>query len=123
MFDAFQRQLAHSVELESMKRSIRSLMGRRVVQKALAREQQSELRWLIMRLVSETETVIRARERSERDVKGFLTTGLASEHHRVGRLLNDLLPRRRSIDWSSRAVRRAPSPLPRWRCQYAPFQY
>ncbi len=44
VFDAFQRQLAHSVELESMKRSIRSLMGRRVVQKALAREQQSELR-------------------------------------------------------------------------------
>ncbi len=90
VFDAFQQQLAHSIELESMKLRIRSLMGRPVVHKALTREQQSELRWLIMRLVSETETVIRARERSERDVKGFLKTGLASEHHRVGRLLNEI---------------------------------
>ncbi|MES9857440.1 MAG: DUF3375 domain-containing protein [Sedimenticola sp.] len=112
VFDAFQQQLAHSIELESMKLRIRSLMGRPVVHKALTREQQSELRWLIMRLVSETETVIRARERSERDVKGFLKTGLASEHHRVGRLLNEIFAQAAEIDWSRQAVRRAPAPLP-----------
>ncbi len=112
VFDAFQQQLARRVELDNMKKQIRSLVSRPVVHKALTREQQSELRWLNMRLVSETETVIRARARSERDVKGFLRTGLAAEHHRVGQLLNDIFAQAATIDWGRQAVRRTAGPLP-----------
>lgn len=112
VFDAFQQQLARSVELDNMKQRIRLLVKRPEAYKALTREQQTELRLLIMRLVGESESVIRARARSERDVKGFLKTGLASEHHRVGQLLNELFAQAAAIDWSGQALRRTPSPLP-----------
>ncbi|MBL3591866.1 MAG: DUF3375 family protein [gamma proteobacterium endosymbiont of Lamellibrachia anaximandri] len=95
-----------------MKLRIRSLVRRPVVHKALTREQQTELSRLIIRLVGESGIVIRARARSERDVKGFLKTGMASEHHRVGQLLNDIFAQAATIDWSRQAVRRTPSPLP-----------
>jgi len=112
VFDAFQRQLASSVELDAMKRQIRWLSQQPEMSRALSMEQQAELRWLVMRLVGESAAVIDARARSERDVKGFLRTGLASEHHRVGRLLNDVLAQAGALDWSRQAVRRCPSPLP-----------
>lgn len=80
--------------------------------KALTREQQTELSRLIIRLVGESGIVIRARARSERDVKGFLKTGLASEHHRVGQLLNNIFAQAATIDWSRQALRRSLSPLP-----------
>jgi hypothetical protein len=41
-----------------------------------------------MRLVKDSAAVIQAWECSEPDVKGFLKTGLAAEHYRVGALLN-----------------------------------
>jgi hypothetical protein len=63
-----------------------------------------------MRLVKESETVIQARARIERDVKGFLKTGLAAEHHRVGLLLNEILREALNIDWASAAVRRKGGP-------------
>ncbi|RLJ21800.1 DUF3375 domain-containing protein [bacterium endosymbiont of Escarpia laminata] len=112
VFDAFQRQLARKLELDNMKLRIRSLVRRPVVHKALTREQQTELSRLIIRLVGESGIVIRARARSERDVKGFLKTGLASEHHRVGQLLNELFAQAATIDWSRQAVRRTPGPMP-----------
>jgi hypothetical protein len=112
VFDAFQRQLASSVELDAMKRQIRWLSQQPEMSRALSMEQQAELRCLVMRLVGESSAVIDARARSERDVKGFLRTGLASEHHRVGRLLNDILAQAGAVDWSRQALRRTPSPLP-----------
>ncbi len=112
VFDAFQQQLARSLELDAMQERIRTLMKRPAAAKALGWEQQMELRHLRMRLVAESGVVIRARQRSERDVKGFLKTGLASEHHRVGQLLNDLFAQAALLDWERQATRRAASPLP-----------
>ncbi len=56
--------------------------------------------------------VFQARSRSERDVKGFLKTGLAAEHHRVGQLLADIFQEMLQLDWQRAATRRAESPLP-----------
>ena len=112
VFEAFQQQLVRSVELDNMKQQIRSLVSRPEAHKALTREQQTELRLLIMRLVGESASVLRARARSERDVKGFLKTGLASEHHRVGQLLNDIFAQAATIDWHRQTTRRTPGPLP-----------
>jgi hypothetical protein len=95
-----------------MKQQIRSLVNRPVAHKALNREQQTELRLLILRLVSESASVLRARARGERDVKGFLKTGLASEHHRVGQLLNDIFAQAAAIDWQRQVTRRMAAPLP-----------
>lgn len=112
VFDAFQQQLSQRVELDEMKQQIRALCTREAAREALSREQQSDLRWLVMRLVKESALVIEARAGSERDVKNFLRTGLASEHHRVGQLLTDIFARAAELDWSSQALRRTPGPLP-----------
>lgn len=112
VFYGFQQQLRRSLELETMKRQLGSIVRHPVTGKALTLAQCNELRWLIMRLVKESETVIRARARSERDVRGFLKTGLAAEHHRVGELLKEILQRALDIDWGSQHVRRSDGPLP-----------
>jgi hypothetical protein len=90
VFHAFHQQLGRSVELDNIKHRLRTILGHPAAQSGLTRQQQVELRWLIMRLVKESAEVIQARARSERDVKGFLKTGLAAEHHRVGALLNEI---------------------------------
>jgi|GEM_PF-115723 len=112
VFHGFYQQLNRDIELENMKLRIRSILRAPSAVPALNRQQQSELRWLIAHLVGESANVIRARARSEHDVKGFLKTGLAAEHHRVGDLLNQILESALEIDWNRAAVRRAPSPLP-----------
>jgi len=45
--------------------------------------------------------VFQARARSERDVKGFLKTGLAAEHHRVGQLLGEIFQEMLQLDSST----------------------
>jgi hypothetical protein len=112
VFHGFQQQLGHSLELEAMKQRLRTILKHPAVGVALNLQQQAELRWLVMRLVKESAAVIRARARSERDVKGFLKTGLAAEHHRVGALLNELFQQALHVDWTRAAVRRKPGPLP-----------
>jgi hypothetical protein len=112
VFHAFYEQLGRSVDLDNMKHRLRTILKHPAAQAALNRQQQVELRWLLMRLVKESAAVIQARARSERDVKGFLKTGLAAEHHRVGALLNELFQQALDIDWASQAVRRKASPLP-----------
>jgi hypothetical protein len=112
VFHSFLQQLGRSVELDHMKMRLRAIVKHPVTQTALNRVQQAELRWLIMRLVKESASVIQARARSERDVKGFLKTGLAAEHHRVGALLNEIFQAALDVDWESQAVRRKPAPLP-----------
>lgn len=112
VFHSFQQQLGREVELEAMKRRLRGILQHPAAGRALSAQQQADLRWLVMRLVKESAAVIRARARSERDVRSFLKTGLAAEHHRVGRLLNEVFKAAQQIDWSAVRLRRAPSPLP-----------
>lgn len=112
VFNGFHQQLARKIELDKMKLQLRTISKHPHSKKALSPRQQSDLKWLIMRLVKESERVIQARSRSEKDVRGFLKTGLAAEHHRVGQLLNDVFAQAINIDWSSQKFRRSPGPLP-----------
>ncbi len=112
VFHGFYEQLHHSVELDNMKLRVRSILHTPAAWAALTRQQRQELRWLIAGLVSESANVIRARARSERDVKGFLKTGLAAEHHRVGELLSQIMEAALTVDWGRSAVRRSAAPLP-----------
>ncbi len=63
-------------------------------------------------MLQESERVIQARAKSERDVRGFLKSGLADEHIRVGALLQDIFLAALEVDWQSQKVRRLPAPLP-----------
>lgn len=112
VFQAFHQQLQEEVELEAMKRRLRAILLHPQAAVALTLAQQSDLRWLVMRLVKESALVIRTRSRSERDVRSFLRTGLATEHHRVGQLLNEVFRYAQAVDWSSTSVRRQDSCLP-----------
>lgn len=112
VFESFQQQLKQSAELEAMRERLRTILRHPAVPKALTRPQQRELRWLALRLVQESQAVLQARARSERDVRGFLKTGLAAEHHRVGQLLNDFFSLALNLDWQRQAERRKPVCLP-----------
>ena len=112
VFDNFYQQLVKSAELELMKQRLRSVLESESCQKALLRKQKSDLRLLVSRLVRESERVIQARARSERDVRGFLKSGLADEQLRVGALLQEIFRVAMEVDWSSHKVRRLPGPLP-----------
>ena len=112
VFHGFHEQLSRSTELDSMKLRLRKILQHPATRNALNRQQHDDLRWLVIRLVQESATVIKARARSERDVKGFLKTGLAAENHRVGELLNGILNVALQIDWSSHAIRKNETPLP-----------
>lgn len=112
VFAGFQQQLRQQGELEQMKQQLRTILKSAASWKALDLHQQSELRWLVMRLVKESASVIRARARSERDVRSFLKSGLVAEHHRVGDLLNELFQVAQQVDWQRAAIRRQPVALP-----------
>ena len=112
VFESFQAQLRESVDLELMRNRLRDILSHEASDKALSPQQQNDLRFLVGRLVNESEVVFQARARSERDVKGFLKTGLAAEHHRVGQLLADIFQEMLQLDWQRAATRRTPSPLP-----------
>lgn len=112
VFRGFQQQLGRSAELDAMKHRLREILRHPAARSALNPAQQHELRWLIIRLIDESAAVIRARARSERDVKGFLRTDLAAEHHRVGELIGDILQQALALDWQSASVRGMGSSLP-----------
>jgi hypothetical protein len=112
VFHGFHEQLNRSAELDHMKQRLRNILKNPAVTDALTSQQQSDLRWLIAGLVKESRSVIQARARSEHDVKSFLKTGLASEHHRVGQLLNDIFEVAMEMDWQRNKIRRVPAPLP-----------
>lgn len=112
VFNGFHQQLARRLELDKMKQQLRTISKHSYSRKALSPRQQSDLKWLIMRLVKESERVLQARSRSEKDVRGFLKTGLAAEHHRIGQLLNDVFAQAINIDWTSQKTRRLDSSLP-----------
>ncbi|MCG8649732.1 MAG: DUF3375 domain-containing protein [Pirellulales bacterium] len=112
VFESFHQQLVKSAELEQMKSRLRSILSNENTEKALQRKQKADLRQLVSRLVQESERVIQARARSERDVRGFLKSGLADEQIRVGALLQDIFHVALEVDWQSQKVRRTPGPLP-----------
>ncbi len=90
VFESFHAQLVKTSELQEMKARIRTILDNVNSERALARKQKAELRQLVSRLVQESERVIQARARSERDVRGFLKSGFADEQMRVGALLQDI---------------------------------
>ncbi|EHI3196224.1 DUF3375 domain-containing protein [Salmonella enterica] len=112
VFDNFQQQLRQSAELAAMTERLRVILQHPTASDALNHLQRYELRWLVKRLVDESQTVLQARARSERDVRGFMKTGLAAEHHRVGHLLNEFLNLALKVDWQRQVVRRTEVPLP-----------
>lgn len=112
VFQAFHQQLQQEIELEAMKRRLRIILQHPDAATALTALQRTDLRWLVMRLVKESALVIRARSRSERDVRSFLRTSLAAEHHRVGQLLSEFFHYAQAVHWGSSSVRHIPSPLP-----------
>ncbi len=112
VFESFQQQLRQSDELVVMRERLRTILLHPAAPKALTRPQQRELRWLALRLVKESQAVLQARARSERDVRGFMKTGLAAEHHRVGHLLNDFFTLALNLDWQRQSERRTAVCLP-----------
>ena len=112
VFESFYAQLVKSSELQQMKSRLRAILANQNTDRALARKQKAELKQLVSRLVQESERVIQARARSEKDVRGFLKSGLADEHLRVGSLLQDIFQVALDLDWQSQKLRRSDSPLP-----------
>jgi hypothetical protein len=112
VFESFYAQLVKSSELHDMKSRIRSILENGNSDKALSRKQKAELKQLVSRLVYESERVIQARSHSERDVRGFLKSGLANEQLRVGDLLQEIFQAALELDWQSQKIRRTDSPLP-----------
>lgn len=112
VFEGFYAQLVKTTEIDEMKSRLRSILANNNSDKALQRKQKADLRQLVSRLVQDSERVIQARAKSERDVRGFLKTGLADEHIRVGAILLDIFQAALEVDWQSHAVRRRPGPLP-----------
>jgi hypothetical protein len=112
VFETFHAQLVKTAELEEMKRRLRTILENENADRALERRQKADLRQLVARLLQESERVIQARARSERDVRGFLKSGLVDEQVRVGAILQELLRVATGVDWKSQKIRRSPSPLP-----------
>jgi hypothetical protein len=112
VFESFYAQLIKSTEIEEMKLRLRSILSNSNSDKALQRKQKTDLRQLVSRLVQESERVIQARAKSERDVRGFLKSGLADEQMRVGAILQELLQTALEVDWQSQKLRRLQGPLP-----------
>ncbi len=112
VFESFHQQLVDTVELNQMKQRLRVILENKHAEAALNRKQTTDMRQLVPRLVGESEKVIQARARSERDVRGFLQSGLADEQIRVGALLQEIFQTALDVDWQSQKVRRAPAPLP-----------
>lgn len=112
VFDVFLRQLRETTRLEEMNHRLRTILAHPAARKALNRSQITELKWLRLKLTQESRTVIAARSRSEQDVRSFIKTGLASEHHRVGILLAEVFKAAQAMDWNKQKVRRLASSLP-----------
>ncbi len=112
VFESFYAQLVKSSELQEMKSHLRAILGNGNTDRALGRKQKAELQHLVSHLVQESERVIQARARSERDVRGFLKSGLADEQMRVGALLQEIFQTALELDWQSQKLRRSDSPLP-----------
>jgi uncharacterized small protein (DUF1192 family) len=99
VFDGFYEQLQQPLSLDEMKLKLKSILERSSAKSALNYKERSDLQWLVSGLVYESQRVIEARSRGEKDVKSYVKTGLASENFRVGVLINELLDAAVDIDW------------------------
>lgn len=111
VFQMFNQALQQRSSIDTMRVQIRQILGHPAARHALNNEQANDFRWLTMLLNKEAQQVSRAKERSERDVRGFLQTGMATEQHRVGELLKQILHHAIELDWSMTHIRRQPSML------------
>lgn len=112
VFHGFLQQLRQHTELQQMSQRIRNILQHPAASKALNRNQTLELRWLRMKLTNESKLVMQARARSEQDVRSFIKSGLAAEHHRVGVLLNQIFAEALELDWQQASVRRTEAVIP-----------
>lgn len=111
VFQSFNQQVQQTDTLSRMRAQIKEILKHPQAQEVLSWQQQYELKMLKMLLTKEAQAVVKARARSEDDVKNFIQTGLAAEHHRVGQLLNATLEVALNIDWDSAKIRRGASGL------------
>lgn len=111
VFQSFNQALQRE-ELELFKQQIRSVLKYSVVEECLNSRQQSNLYYLTRLLNKEAGHVIRARQRIEKDVRSFIQTGLATEHHRVGELLKQVFNVALSLNWQDNQLRQTEAWLP-----------
>jgi hypothetical protein len=111
VFHNFHQQLGRSVDLDEMSQRLKTILRHKQTDAALSLQQQVEMRWLKTHLVAESQAVIKARAHSERDVRGYIKTGLAAENHRVGQLLQTLLQVAVDVNWTNQTTRRSDSPI------------
>ena len=112
VFDGFHRQLVREEELAAMKSRLDAILHSDATRRALPTRQRAELRGIVGRLLNESRRVIEARAQSERDVRGFLKTGLADENLRVAAIIGEIRRVALAVDWTDTKVRRAESVLP-----------
>lgn len=112
VFSVFHQQLLESGDLDRMRHQLREIARHELVSQALSHKQRDDLALLVINLITDSQRVIQARSRSERDVKGFIRSGLAREHFVVGRRLNELFDVAQRIDWSRQTLRRSLTSLP-----------
>ncbi|MCA0326317.1 MAG: DUF3375 domain-containing protein [Proteobacteria bacterium] len=98
--------------LAGLRARLRDIRTHALAASALQEQQRSDLHWLVPLLVRESRQVMDARARSESDVRSFMQTGLAAEHHRVGQLVQQVLQAALALDWSRQGLRRSPAALP-----------
>ena len=111
VFESFHKQLQQSSALAEMKKRLRAILNNENTEQALDRNQKEDLGQLVRRLIQESERVSQARARSDRDVRGFLQSGLVDEQIRVGAILQELFQVAENVNWQSQTIRRAKSPL------------
>ena len=112
VFHGFFEQLKSEATMGATRERLRNIIEHPYCRKALDETQRRALRWLFVHLNQESQTVLRARERSEQDVRGYLKMGLVEEHHRVGELLEALQAAALELPWEQHALRTTKSCLP-----------
>ncbi|MFW2178320.1 MULTISPECIES: DUF3375 family protein [unclassified Moraxella] len=111
VFQGFNQALQRE-ELELLKYHIREILSYEVASTTLTQKQRSNFYYLTQLLNKEAGHVIHAKQRIEHDVRSFIQTELAVEHHRVGDLLKQVFNEALDMDWQSASLRQTPSNLP-----------
>lgn len=111
VFHSFNQALQRE-ELDHLKHNIRTILNYPIARHSLNATQRNHFYYLTRTLNKEAGQVIRAKQRIERDVRNFIQTGYATEHHRVGELLKQIIYEAKQIDWQSANQRHLPSVLP-----------
>ncbi|MBE9589619.1 DUF3375 family protein [Moraxella sp. K127] len=111
VFQGFNHALQHN-HIDELNHQIKQLVAYSISQDSLTPTQLFNLSTLISSLNKEASQVIRAKQNMEKDVRSFIQTGLATEHHRVGDLLNQIFKEALNIDWQDNSIKHTPSHLP-----------